>query len=395
MPPKLLDNLRYTAFRSGLACILSVVVSCASGSRTPDATSSATPEPNIAPLLGWNDADATLLVTANRQGEFAVCGCSFYPIGGFDREWNLRRASPLPPKERLVVLSAGTVFNSGDPYVKSDETMRRADLVLEGLRGMGTRAVAPTADDAALGWNVLRDFEKRAGFPFVSADLLDATTGKPPFAPYLDVTLPKGTIVVTGISRTANPLAKDVRLVPLARALKAAETHARDKGAVLVVLHALTEKDRVALQLSAKVPTVFLGGEAKNSFFGFFQGEKRAIVGNPKARGRELLRLDLKLPEKAGEFFNSLVAESTVTRENELRKYLKNKATNASRRREYGAQLAELANVPREAKPTSVQYTFTAGDLPESLAMPKNEFSDMQSRFDKKPASEVSRTDQP
>ncbi len=93
-------------------------------------------------------------------------------------------------KEKGVFL-----FDSGDllfkrypnPILESDLKMLRekAQLIIESFNLMGYDAVGVGEDDLTLGKEFLVEMSKRANFPFLSSNLLDAETKKPIFQPYL------------------------------------------------------------------------------------------------------------------------------------------------------------------------------------------------------------------
>lgn len=93
-------------------------------------------------------------------------------------------------KEKGVFL-----FDSGDllfkkywdPIPESDlmKLREKARLVIESFNLMGYDAMGVGDDDLALGRDFLVELSKKATFPFLSSNLLDAETKRPLFQPYL------------------------------------------------------------------------------------------------------------------------------------------------------------------------------------------------------------------
>ncbi|MGB9630261.1 MAG: hypothetical protein ACPL6D_16525 [Thermodesulfobacteriota bacterium] len=87
------------------------------------------------------------------------------------------------------------LFDSGDllfkrysnPIPEGDLKILRekAQLIIESFNLMGYDAVGVGEDDLTLGKEFLIELSKKANFPFLSSNLLDAETKKPIFQPYL------------------------------------------------------------------------------------------------------------------------------------------------------------------------------------------------------------------
>jgi hypothetical protein len=145
----------------------------------------------------------TILFSANNHGEREDCGCKHNPLGGLDRRatmvslareqdpgkplvkkyWGPKQAAP----EATFLVDAGDMFykssslRDGAPAMR-DKAEGYADAVVEAMNQFPPDVFNVGELDLAMGIARLQELEKKAKFPFISANLLDAKTKKPIFS---------------------------------------------------------------------------------------------------------------------------------------------------------------------------------------------------------------------
>jgi 2',3'-cyclic-nucleotide 2'-phosphodiesterase (5'-nucleotidase family) len=92
-------------------------------------------------------------------------------------------------EKEVVILDAGDLlFKKFFKSVSGNEVkpaIEKARLIVESLNVMGYDAVGIGDDDLTLGKDPLMEIAKSANFPFLSSNILDETSEKPLFKPYL------------------------------------------------------------------------------------------------------------------------------------------------------------------------------------------------------------------
>lgn len=128
----------------------------------------------------------TIGLTSNWMGEVDPCGCLRNPLGGLARlatYWERIREART---HTLLVDAGGTLLSSVlARHERPGEIGPRTALYAKVFKFLGYRAMNVGIADLALGLSKLRAFERDAGLLLLSANLLDAKTGKPAFAPLL------------------------------------------------------------------------------------------------------------------------------------------------------------------------------------------------------------------
>lgn len=152
----------------------------------------------------------TIVYNVNNAGYIDVCGCKHKEV----RQGSLtRRASFLKQLKatgrELLLLDGGSSLYALEDRVKEaelPEALRKAELIIEAYNRMGYRAMAVGNFDIAGGLDNLQKLEKKAKFTFLSANLVDKTTGKPYFTPHIILEAAGVRVGVIGI--TLNTMGK-------------------------------------------------------------------------------------------------------------------------------------------------------------------------------------------
>lgn len=124
----------------------------------------------------------TLVYSINNGGYVGVCGCEHKQVrqGSLPRRANFLKQLSSSGRT-ILLLDGGSALFPIKGRVKDDqmrEKVRNAEIIVEAYNRMGYRAMAVGAFDIAAGLDNLKRLEKRAKFPFLSANLVDEKTGK-------------------------------------------------------------------------------------------------------------------------------------------------------------------------------------------------------------------------
>ena len=171
----------------------------------------------------------TILFSANNHGEREDCGCKRNPLGGLDRRATMVSLAKDPdPGKPLVTKYWGAdqpapeatfLVDAGDMLYKSsslregapamrDAADGYADAVIEAMNQFPPDVFNVGELDLAMGIERLQALEKKAKFPFISANLLDARTKKPIFAGAKIVERDGHKIAFIGLTKS-RPMIKD------------------------------------------------------------------------------------------------------------------------------------------------------------------------------------------
>jgi 2',3'-cyclic-nucleotide 2'-phosphodiesterase (5'-nucleotidase family) len=152
----------------------------------------------------------TLVYNVNNAGYIDVCGCKHKEIrqGSLTRRASFLKQLRATGRELLLLDGGSSLFPIEDRVKEADlpEAMRSAELILEAYNRMGYRALAVGAFDLAAGLDNLKKLEKKARFPFLSANLADKTTGQLYFPPHIVVEA--GGVKVGVVGLTLNTLGR-------------------------------------------------------------------------------------------------------------------------------------------------------------------------------------------
>ena len=131
----------------------------------------------------------TLVYNVNNAGYVDVCGCKHKQVrqGSLTRRASFLKQLHSTGREICLVDGGSSLFPIKDSVkdTERDEAIRKAGLIVESYNRMGYQAMAVGPFDLAAGMDALRDLEKKAKFPLLSANLVDKTNGELYFKPYV------------------------------------------------------------------------------------------------------------------------------------------------------------------------------------------------------------------
>src|SRR4029453_10243246 len=130
----------------------------------------------------------TLVYNVNNAGYIDVCGCKHKEV----RQGSItRRASFLKQLRatgrQICLLDGGSSLFAFEDRLKDaerDEAIRKAELIVEAYNRMGYQAMAVGSFDLVGGMDTLLALQKRAKFPFLSANVVHTKTKSLFFKPY-------------------------------------------------------------------------------------------------------------------------------------------------------------------------------------------------------------------
>src|SRR5512136_1437793 len=132
----------------------------------------------------------TLLFGDSLNGTIEPCpGCEGgSPLGGLARRGSWLQSARETQKESLLLDSGDLFFDryrKAIPPENVTSQSEKAHLILKCFNLLGYDALGIGDDDLSLGKDFLVDLSKRAGFPFISSNLVDQETGQALFPTYV------------------------------------------------------------------------------------------------------------------------------------------------------------------------------------------------------------------
>jgi len=149
-----------------------------------------------------------ILGSVNNSGYIDVCGCKDKEVrqGSLSRRMTLvreLRAGDVP----FLLLDGGSAFfslrDNPKPFER-EQWLAKARIIVEAYNEMGYDALALGNADLKFGLGVLQDLKKRAKFPFLSANFVDAE-GKPIFEPCIIREIAGIRVGILGLTIPVNP----------------------------------------------------------------------------------------------------------------------------------------------------------------------------------------------
>jgi Cytochrome c554 and c-prime len=135
--------------------------------------------------------ELTIQFTADVDGRLVPCGCFTGQLGGLTRIATL--FGPAGEHD-ILRLDAGDAIEGPADYQRIEHR-----YLIRAFAEMGYAALNIGHREAQLSADQLRELRSRAGVPFVSANLLDATTHQPIFESYRIINRGKWRIAIVGV----------------------------------------------------------------------------------------------------------------------------------------------------------------------------------------------------
>ena len=164
-------------------------------------------------------------------------------------------------------------------------SIAKAGVIVDVFNAMGTAAINIGDRDLAGGVEKLKALEKRAKFPFLSANLQDAKTKKAIFKSHVTVDVKGAKLGFLGLISPASRLSKiaggaEVSVGdPVAAAKAAVAALAKEKAEVIVLLSQLTEAETSAVLQAVPQIDLVLGSQnpKQQPYFGLTEGRLSAM----------------------------------------------------------------------------------------------------------------------
>jgi 2',3'-cyclic-nucleotide 2'-phosphodiesterase (5'-nucleotidase family) len=228
----------------------------------------------------------------------------------------------------LIVDSGDLLFKK--PQITEDlkeDAVARADLILEASARMGCDALNIGPYDLAMGTDFLLERQKRVPFPFLSANLVDAETGKPVFKPYCISTKNGIRIGILGlITEQANQdlLVSHIKITdPVEAATKAVAELQKNRCDLIIALTQLVRQENIELAEKVSGIHFIMAGNKLGPPFGGIAWQpvriKGTLVFQAYNLGRYLGRLDLVIIDSAYKFVSYLQKPGIFTEIKRLR----------------------------------------------------------------------------
>ncbi len=219
----------------------------------------------LSTTLAWAKK-ITILFTGDTHASFYHCNCPKAPDGGIARRATLLKQMRQQNSDSILLLDGGGTMAGSiyDEHTQGEELDKiRSRIYLKAMQMMGYQAMAVGDDEFYLGLDFFKQMRSHTSFPFLSANLIDQTTGKPFLEPFVIKSIQGVTVAVVGLTSTTagsvfkrqeitnlkveDPLQSLMRLIPKIKSLK--------PDMMVVLNHA---GEAVARQILEGVPEVEL-----------------------------------------------------------------------------------------------------------------------------------------
>lgn len=130
----------------------------------------------------------TFVYSVNNSGYVDVCGCKHKEVkqGSLTRRATFLKSLRATGRDLLLLDGGSTLFHIASRLETAEraDAIRKAELIVEAYNRMGYRAMAVGAFELAGGMDTLQALREKADFDFLSANLVDRTTGELYFQPH-------------------------------------------------------------------------------------------------------------------------------------------------------------------------------------------------------------------
>lgn len=264
------------------------------------------------------------------------------------------------------------IFDAGDalsdmPALTGDRianTNATAELIVDYFNAEGLRAQNIGDRDLGLGRAALGALAKRAKYPFITTNIVDAQSGQPLFAKFALFDVGEGIqrtkVAVFGLvtDRTRPAEAEKLKIVPPIDALRPAIAEAKTQGAtVFIVLSQLMARDEAAISEALPEIQLFLGGDFTSmSSDPETAGKSLSFAGSQKGKHLGFLKLTFADPNGFGAYFADPRRRDTLERRRDdaqrrvdnYQKLLAERATAPPPSPPGGPETKQRANVPTD-----------------------------------------------
>lgn len=230
-----------------------------------------------------------VFLTADVRGRLVPCGCFTGQFGGLTRVATILGA----PDEKSLRLDAGDALEGPEDF-----HVIELRYIHQALTKMGYAAANMGHREARMKIAQLRDVANHSGVPLISANLLDASSGKPVLASHTIVSRGGWRIAVFGVLDEAIPageLGEGLRVEKMSTAIGQLLPALKDKADFFVLL-AFTNQERLQ-SLAKEFPEfcLVLGGKVSQPSQEVVREGKTGILyvtNESKALGTAQLQLD-------------------------------------------------------------------------------------------------------
>jgi 2',3'-cyclic-nucleotide 2'-phosphodiesterase (5'-nucleotidase family) len=200
-----------------------------------------------------------------------------------------------------------------------------ADLIVKAFNKIGCNAVNIGHYDLAMGKGFLLDKQKTVGFPLISANLMDRSTGKLVFPPYVIKEVEKIRIGIFGLMSDKVKLdrsAPDLQVDNPIETAKKMVAELECKCDVIILLSQLGHQYN--MRLAEQVPNIdFILGGSPPARLRHKHTKQEKVSSIPIIhsinRGRELGRLDVSVVDDSYQFVSYLEKQEILTQVDEIK----------------------------------------------------------------------------
>ncbi len=209
-------------------------------------------------------------------------------------------------KDPVLLDSGDLLFHDVDYGESPDISLAvQGKKIIESMNAMKWTALGIGEKDFALGTDYLKDLEKAADFPFLSANVFDAKTNKYVFKPYTVIKVNGFRVGITSVIGTDTDFSAKLQerlgiyVADPQNCLATVLKELRDKSDFIVVLsHTGMNDARILAKSLAPIDLMIVGHEGDNNLYQPIT-EHKTLLTEIFARGKYVDRLDFSITDPA------------------------------------------------------------------------------------------------
>jgi len=179
----------------------------------------------------------SIIFSASVQGETEPCGWRTHRLGGLARKATFIKQYQNA-NNNILILDAGDLFFHGRGLspIERDIRLHTAKTTLNSYNLIGYQAYNVAAQDFISGLDFIREIQKTAKFPFISANIADSATNQLLFQPYIIHKIGKKRFGIVGVTTEYQIPIPGVKILPIDEILKKITKELRKNTDYIILL---------------------------------------------------------------------------------------------------------------------------------------------------------------
>ena len=267
--------------------------------------------------------------TANVHGETDPCGWKKKPLGGLARKATIIDNLRSDGFDVLILDAGNLLFKKEtlDPGAPTGIAKMTAEIIVSAFNEIGCHAFSPGSKDFAAGLSFLQKMQKKANFPFISANIMDIN-GNRLFDPYLIENIDGVKVGIIGVA--SKFIHSELYIQDPLESLSELVDEVDSQSDFLVLMFDSEESDHSKFQLAGYPVDLVIRSKSKTrSQDG---GNKKTPAYSCGDRGKYLYQFDITISDPNSKFVDLPFYENKITWANRQLEKMKNGIAEANLR---------------------------------------------------------------